>query len=277
MKIKKYKIFYIFLTAFFLILINILPPISSNTPLACNTSLTNILYVGGTGLGNYSSIQSAINNANNGDVIFVYDFSSPYIENILINKELSIIGEDKLTTIIDGKKNGDVVKITVDWVNMSGFTVTNGSNRGILVNNSNYSKIDDIYCLDNNNYGIYFNISSNNIFNNSIFFNNSNGALLLNSSNNTFNNCTTISNSISDFYLTTNSSNNTGINTTFNNIYIDLNSEFIVKNYLHIQVKDKNRTPVTDADVQIKDNNKIIYLIIKDENMNFVYDIETSY
>jgi len=38
---------------------------------------SNTLYVGGNGEGNYSSIQDAINNASEGDIVFVFDDSSP--------------------------------------------------------------------------------------------------------------------------------------------------------------------------------------------------------
>ena len=52
----------------------------------------NILYVGGNGSGNYSNIQDAINDANNGYTIFV--FNGTYNENIVVNKSISLIGED---------------------------------------------------------------------------------------------------------------------------------------------------------------------------------------
>ena len=37
----------------------------------------NISYVGGSGPGNYSKIQDAIENATKGDTVFVFDDSSP--------------------------------------------------------------------------------------------------------------------------------------------------------------------------------------------------------
>jgi len=55
------------------------------------------LYVGGSGPGNYTTIQSAIDAANPGDTVFVYDDSSPYYENIIIDKTISLIGENKNT------------------------------------------------------------------------------------------------------------------------------------------------------------------------------------
>jgi len=81
----------------------------------------NIIYVGGSGEGNYSRIQDAINNANNGDTVFV--FNGTYHENhILVDKTLNLIGEDKFTTIIDGGEGGDILYIIADNVCLNGFT-----------------------------------------------------------------------------------------------------------------------------------------------------------
>ena len=62
--------------------------------LSLPTSRGNILYVGGSGPGNYSKIQDAIDNASDGDTVFVFNDSSPYNENIIVNKQISLIGED---------------------------------------------------------------------------------------------------------------------------------------------------------------------------------------
>ncbi|KAA0002007.1 MAG: hypothetical protein FE044_03675, partial [Thermoplasmata archaeon] len=84
----------------------------------------NILYVGGSGPNNYTKIQGAINAASNGDTIFVY--SGTYYENVVIDKSIHLVGEDRNTTIIDGNHAGDVVNITADRVTMEGFTIRNG-------------------------------------------------------------------------------------------------------------------------------------------------------
>ena len=64
----------------------------------------SILYVGGSGPNNYTNIQDAINDASDGDTIFVYDDSSPYDESIIIDKSIQLIGENKYSTVISGSK-----------------------------------------------------------------------------------------------------------------------------------------------------------------------------
>ncbi len=85
----------------------------------------NILYVGGSGPGNYTTIQEAITAANPGDTIYVYN--GTYYEHITIDKPLTVTGEDKDTTVIDGDWYGpDIVHISADWVNFTGFTTIYG-------------------------------------------------------------------------------------------------------------------------------------------------------
>jgi parallel beta-helix repeat protein len=80
--------------------------------------------VGGSGPNNYSTIQKAINAAQNGDTIFV--FSDTYNGNILVNKTVTIIGEDKDTTIIEGDLTENNIKITADSVVIKSFTIKKG-------------------------------------------------------------------------------------------------------------------------------------------------------
>ncbi len=88
------------------------------------------LYVGGSGLGNYTKIQDAINNASEGDSIFVY--SGWYMENILINKSIDLIGQDEHTTIIAGGNRSVIIKIRDCQVEFSGFTVQNYNGTNIM-------------------------------------------------------------------------------------------------------------------------------------------------
>jgi nitrous oxidase accessory protein NosD len=145
------------------------------------------LYVGGTEEGNYSNIQDAIDNASSGDTVFVYNDSSPYKENLKIDKSLNLIGEGKDTTIIDGCKKDDVIIIEdTEYVNISCFTIVNSTDysypdygAGIRIYKSNYCNIFNNNIL---NYKITFSkcginiISSNsNIIRNNTIFNFYNG------------------------------------------------------------------------------------------------------
>ena len=81
------------------------------------------LFVGGSGPGNYSRIQDAVDNASSGDTVFVYDDSAPYYESITINVGISLIGEHRNTTSIEGGNHA--ISIYADGVNVSGFQITN--------------------------------------------------------------------------------------------------------------------------------------------------------
>lgn len=86
----------------------------------------NTFYVGGNGPGNYTRIRDAIDNASDGDTVFVYN--GHYFENITINVSINLIGEDKNSTIIDGYESGTVVTILVNNVTINGFTIQNSVN-----------------------------------------------------------------------------------------------------------------------------------------------------
>jgi len=75
------------------------------------------------GPADFHTIQEAINNATSGDTIFVKN--GTYLENVAINKAVSLIGESMDATIIDGNHTGDVVNGS-GGVNINGFTLQNG-------------------------------------------------------------------------------------------------------------------------------------------------------
>jgi len=103
-------------------------------------------------IGRSSIIQQAIDNAAEGDTVYVEE--GTYYENIVINKTISLEGAGREKTIIDGGWLGDTVVISVDNVNISGFTILNGS-KGINVI-SNDTRISDCHCVSNI-IGIYVN------------------------------------------------------------------------------------------------------------------------
>jgi parallel beta-helix repeat protein len=81
----------------------------------------NWLYVGGSGPGNYTKIQYAIDNASDNDIIYVY--SGIYNENIVINKSISLIGQDRDTTKILGANGTEIIRLQDCSVELTGFTI----------------------------------------------------------------------------------------------------------------------------------------------------------
>jgi len=86
----------------------------------------NVLYVG-TGQ-EYLKIQDAIDNATEGNIIYVYN--GIYNENIVIDKSISLVGEDKSSTVIDGNNIEDVILVDISsyQANITGFTIQNSGN-----------------------------------------------------------------------------------------------------------------------------------------------------
>jgi parallel beta-helix repeat protein len=143
--------------------------------LPTDTSSGAILIVGKPGSGaTYNSIQAAVNAANPGDTIRVW--AGTYYENVVIQKTLSLIGNGTATTTIDGTQNGDVVQISTnnantEYVNVSGFTITNSSSTtaginllGASAGTDYYVKYCKIYevIITNNAYGINLYYADNN-------------------------------------------------------------------------------------------------------------------
>jgi parallel beta-helix repeat protein len=128
-------------------------------------------YVGGTGPGNYSRIQDAINDSSDGDTVFVYDEGSPYYENIEIFRSITLLGEEKNTTVVHGVNGEDVIRVSENWVTISGFTIGDGGN-GIYVD-SDYNVIDANIIKWNRNDGISFSYhsQSNTVNGNFIWYN----------------------------------------------------------------------------------------------------------
>jgi hypothetical protein len=93
------------------------------------TSKGDWLYVGGNGPGNYSRIQDAIDNASDGDTVYVYSGIYDYYHPnnsalIVINKSINLFGEDKNSTIIlNGVNRLNTIRIEANMVNLSGFTI----------------------------------------------------------------------------------------------------------------------------------------------------------
>ena len=142
----------------------------------------NTIYVDDNGGKDYTSIQDAIDAASPGDTVYVY--SGKYYENIVINKTINLFGNSVNTDdiIIDGNKNGNVIEINADFVNISGFTIQNSGDKlfytsGIFINSKNNIFISHNNIIDNE-YGIYIISSDNNLINDNTFSNNSRGVYM---------------------------------------------------------------------------------------------------
>jgi hypothetical protein len=99
----------------------------------CINSTAQTITVDDDGTADYSIIQDAIDNASTGDTVYV--FNGTYYENVEIEKDINLTGENAANTIIDGLGHSEVLYIRSMWINVSSFTLTNAS-RGIDVRNS---------------------------------------------------------------------------------------------------------------------------------------------
>jgi len=144
-----------------------------SVPISSDENTSNIIIVDDDGSADFISIQEAIDYADEGDTIFVY--SGTYYGNISIHKSLSIIGEDKYSTIIDGTDIVWAAVITApNGAVIENFTIKN-SRAGVRIGEWNAS-------------------SKNNIIQNNIISVKINGILVYSSendiiSNNTIMNC----------------------------------------------------------------------------------------
>ncbi len=134
-------------------------------------------------------IQDAIENATERDIIYV--FEGIYYENIEVYKPLTIIGENKSSTIIDGMYKEFVVRITADFTFLINFTIMNSGgymhNAGIIID----SELNQIAkCIFyRTRTGIYINGSSYNEINNCTFYNNGEGIYIQSSQDNQIRDC----------------------------------------------------------------------------------------
>ncbi|MBN2065448.1 MAG: right-handed parallel beta-helix repeat-containing protein [Candidatus Thermoplasmatota archaeon] len=158
----------------------ILPAIAQYTKKSQLTSRGEWLYVGGDGPGNYTRIQDAINNASEGDTIFVYHGN--YYEYNLKLSQINLIGEDRNTTIIDGQGIFSEVIHIEDGTNIHGFTLTNfhiGA-VGLFIAGNNITISDIIFTKCG--YGIYVRHNSQIEIYNNVFFNNTEAGISFHSS-----------------------------------------------------------------------------------------------
>ena len=192
------KKFLPFIAIFFLLQ---MPLIQANQ-IQSTQNHTTIWIVDSNGHGDYTTIQTAINNAHQGDTILIYE--GTYHESIIIDKSLTIQGENKHSTILHGSGSKDVVYITEEQVSLSNLTILNsgpsGRDAGIetiadhtyitntIIHNttigifpfqSNHHHIANNIIIKNKDYGIHLYESGNNSIQNNTMKENRWGILLV--------------------------------------------------------------------------------------------------
>ncbi len=110
----------------------------------------------------FETIESAVTYAAEGDTVFIR--TGKYNEILRISKNLTLIGEDRELTVINGEGAPAVISVFTSGVTLTGFTVTTGEESPRFVSQSALSQVPHAIELVNVSY---CNITSNNISNNS--------------------------------------------------------------------------------------------------------------
>lgn len=146
----------------------------------------------------FATIQEAVNAADPCATIWVA--TGTYFESIIVDKDhLTIIGEDKHTTILDGNESRTPVKIAGNNITVQGFTIQkSGSMRpSLLIEHAQGCNIEGNILSDNREYCLLIsNSSDNTVTNNVITRNREYGVKLLNSHGNTLTNNTILDNAV---------------------------------------------------------------------------------
>jgi len=107
---------------------------------------------------NYDTIQAAIDAPQTLDGHTILVDAGTYYEHLVVDKQISLIGENRSTTVIDGNGTGNVIVlsnaiVTTHHVNLKGFTIRNGTN-GIFIQMSDDNLVSGNIVADNL-HGIY--------------------------------------------------------------------------------------------------------------------------
>jgi len=128
----------------------------------------------------YQNITDALEHALDGHTVFVYN--GTYCENIVVDKSVSLVGEDRDLTTIDGSGTGTVISITANNVNIKGFTIRGSGtlkyDSGIFAQQFGGNEISHNRII-NNNDGIHFELSSGNVISDNIISSNNNDGIFL--------------------------------------------------------------------------------------------------
>jgi len=212
---------------------------------------------------NYAAIQEAIDDpdTSNGHIIFAE--SGIYYEHVAINKSISLIGENKNTTVIDGEGYGSVARIRADNVNMTGFTLQNSGSEwpdsGIRILDFHNITISD-NILRSNYDGIFLSGSSNINVSGNILINNSFSGITLDWAHNNTVSENTITNNEDGIFLYS-----SRYNVISGNNVSDNQKGILLLNSRNSELRANSLT-----------GNTYNFGVEGDELLHFVHDVETS-
>jgi nitrous oxidase accessory protein len=208
----------------------------------------SIIYISASGTANFTKIQNGIDAADPSDTIFVYN--GTYFENLVIDKSIILIGENKDSTIIDGRIVGNTIKVNADYVTIKNFTITHSGLiyplSGINLS-SNHNIIENNFITDNF-YGLTVYFSHENIISGNIIQNDENcGIYISNSKNNSI-----FNNTIKNNYF-----NGVGLYYSSDNNIIE-NNNFINNGFCGVNIRISSGNKVINNN--FSDNNIGIHL-----------------
>ncbi len=102
----------------------------------------------------YATIQAAVSAADTGDTVYIR--SGEYTENLILGKSLTLQGEDRKSTIIDGAGEESVIQVAASNIHINGLTVQNGKNGIDLITDQPFHHVTlkDLIITRNHNFGI---------------------------------------------------------------------------------------------------------------------------
>jgi parallel beta-helix repeat protein len=168
----------------------------------------------------FKTIQAAINNNTvlPGSTIFVRN--GLYVENVVVNKSVSLIGESNIATVVDGNRRDSAFRIRASGVTLSNFAIRNGGNSTNQL--ENVIRIEPQYDgttishnrMTSNEWGIGVYSSRNKVLNNTISLNGFYAIYLIGTTNNLISG-NTIFNTTDGIGLLNSNYNNVTGNTVF--------------------------------------------------------------
>lgn len=184
----------------------------------CGKEITTpTVYVGGSGSGNYTRIQDALDDITPGGTVYV--FPGIYHEHLIITTSVRLISDNTNSTIIDGDNENFVVILEAGNSTFSGFTIIRSEQKfpfaGVYVVSDHNRIADNI--LTGNFYGMQLGYAANYnlIFNNTIFNNGRCGIYLSHASYNSLIGNVVSGHPVNGFGLFEFSNNNSIMNNTF--------------------------------------------------------------